>query len=57
MSDEIQKLIESLSPNERKIVPYLKDEINDICKKSNLDKTSVLRALDFLQISLISSFR
>lgn len=44
-----QKIIESLSPHERKILPYLNDEINEICKKSNLDKVSVLRALEYLQ--------
>jgi len=44
-----EKLIESLSPNERKILPYIKEEINEICKKSKLDKTSVLRALTYLQ--------
>jgi len=53
-----KKLIESLSPNERKILPYLNESLNNICKKSNLDKTSVLRALEYLQnkklIELIS---
>ena len=43
------KLIESLSPNEIKILPYLEEEISEICKKSNLDKTSVLRSLEYLQ--------
>jgi len=44
------KLIESLSPNERKVLPYIEDKkISDICKKSNLDKTSVIRALEYLQ--------
>ena len=43
------KLIESLSPNERKILPYLNDNINNICKKTGMDKISVLRALEFLQ--------
>jgi len=47
---DIQKIIESLSPNEKKILPYLEEEkISEICKKSNLDKTSVLRALKYLQ--------
>ena len=46
----LKKLIESLSPNERKILPYLKEKkISEICKKSNLDKVSVLRALEYLQ--------
>ena len=44
------KLIESLSPNERKVLPYLKEKkISEICKKSNLDKVSVLRVLEYLQ--------
>jgi phenylalanyl-tRNA synthetase alpha chain len=46
----MKKLIESLSPNERKILSYLEEKnINEICKKSNLDKTSVIRALEYLQ--------
>ncbi len=44
-----EKLIESLSPHELKILPYLDEEIVDICKKTNLDKVSVLRALEYLQ--------
>ncbi len=46
---EKQKIIESLSPNEIRILPYIKENVNDICVKSNLDKTSVLRALEFLE--------
>jgi phenylalanyl-tRNA synthetase alpha chain len=46
---EIDKIIESLSPNERRILPYLKEGINEICRKSNLDQTSVLRVLRYLQ--------
>lgn len=46
---DTQKIIESLSPNERKIIPYLGEKINDICRKSNLDKTSVIRSLEYLQ--------
>ncbi len=45
----IQKTVESLSPNERKILPYLEDSLQNICKKSNLDKISVLRSLEYLQ--------
>ncbi len=46
---DISKLIESLSPNERKILPYLKEQnIEEICRQSKLDKTSVLRALEYL---------
>jgi len=46
---DIKKIIESLNPHERKILPYLEEKIEDICKKSNLDKTSVIRALEYLQ--------
>jgi phenylalanyl-tRNA synthetase alpha chain len=45
---DLQKLIESLSPNERKILPYLEEPIVEICKKANLDKVSVIRALEYL---------
>ncbi|MEA3414379.1 MAG: phenylalanine--tRNA ligase subunit alpha [Nanoarchaeota archaeon] len=46
----MEKLMESLSPMERKILPFLEERnISDICKKSNLDKISVLRALEYLQ--------
>jgi phenylalanyl-tRNA synthetase alpha chain len=47
---EINKIIESLSPNERKILTHLEEKnINDVSKKSNLDKVSVLRSLEYLQ--------
>lgn len=46
---DIKKLIESLSPNEVKILPYLKESINSICKKADLDKVSVVRSLEYLQ--------
>lgn len=39
---------EYLSPNEMKILPWLENGLIDICRKSNLDKTSVLRALEYL---------
>jgi len=46
----IQKIIESLSPIEIKILPNLfEKDINEICKKSNLDRTTTLRALEYLQ--------
>jgi phenylalanyl-tRNA synthetase alpha chain len=45
----MKKLVESLSPIEIKILPHLEEKkIEDICKKSNLDKTSVIRALEYL---------
>ncbi len=44
-----EKITESLSPNERKILPYLKEkDIEKIAEKSKLDRTSVLRALEYL---------
>lgn len=47
---ETAKIIESLSLNEKKVIPYLEEKhLQEICKKSNLDKVSVLRALDYLQ--------
>ncbi|MCA9487970.1 MAG: phenylalanine--tRNA ligase subunit alpha [Nanoarchaeota archaeon] len=46
----MDKIIQSLSPIEKKIIPYLEEkEISRICEKSNLDKTTVLRALEYLQ--------
>lgn len=47
-----KQIIESLSPNERKILPFLSEKIEaaeEIVKKTGLDKTSVLRALEFLK--------
>ncbi|MBI2042790.1 phenylalanine--tRNA ligase subunit alpha [Candidatus Pacearchaeota archaeon] len=44
-----QKILDSLSPNEIKILPYLDEGIKNICLKSHLDKTSVLRSLEFLE--------
>ena len=45
-----QKLIESLSINESKILPYLHEKnIGKISKESGLDRTSVLRALEYLE--------
>src|SRR3989344_3028595 len=47
--NNIKEIIESLSPLERKILPYLSLSIKDIEKKSSLDEVSVLRALKFLE--------
>src|SRR3989344_1902202 len=50
MEQNLEKTIESLSPNERKILPHLEEkDINEICKKSNLDKISVIRSLEYLK--------
>jgi phenylalanyl-tRNA synthetase alpha chain len=47
---DINKIIESLNPHERKILPFLDSKnVVEICKKSNLDKVSVLRAMEYLQ--------
>jgi phenylalanyl-tRNA synthetase alpha chain len=47
--ENTEKLIESLSPNEIKILPYLKERnVDEISRNSKLDKTSVLRALEYL---------
>lgn len=45
----MEKLIESLSPNELKILPHLEDNLTNICKKSNLDKVAVIRAIEYLK--------
>ena len=47
---DIKEIIESLSPIERKIIPFLnEDNIEDIVEKSGLDRVTVLRALEFLK--------
>ncbi len=46
----LKKIIESLSPNERKLLPYLEEKnIVDLCKKSNLNRVAVLRSLKYLK--------
>lgn len=45
---EAKQVLETLSPIERKVLPYLKEHIKEIEEKSGLDETSVLRALSFL---------
>lgn len=46
---EMENLIEKLSPLEIKVIPYLKEPVEAIEKKSGLDNVSVLRALRFLE--------
>jgi phenylalanyl-tRNA synthetase alpha chain len=47
--DNKKEVIESLSPNERKILAYLEEKsIAKIAKNSGLEEVAVLRALDFL---------
>ena len=45
----MDKKIASLSPIERKIIPFLNLEIEEILEKTELDKTTILRALSFLE--------
>ena len=56
----MEKLIESLSPIERKIIPFLKEgNLDKLSEKSGTDKDSSLRALEFLSnkgvLKIISS--
>lgn len=44
-----KKILESLSPGEIKVLPYIKESVNEICRKTNLDKVSVLRSLGYLE--------
>lgn len=47
---DINKIIESLSPHERKILPYLEENsIDSIYKKTGLDEISITRALSYLE--------
>jgi phenylalanyl-tRNA synthetase alpha chain len=45
----MDKLIDSLSQIERTIIPYLSYSVEEIVKKSGLDRTTVLRGLGFLE--------
>ncbi|MDO8508643.1 MAG: phenylalanine--tRNA ligase subunit alpha [Nanoarchaeota archaeon] len=49
MSNQMEKIIEKLSPMERKIIPFLNLSIEEIEQKSSLDSVSTLRALKFLE--------
>jgi len=49
MNQQIEKIIQKLSPLERKIIPFLNLKINQITEKTNLDNTSIIRALTFLE--------
>lgn len=49
MNSDMEKIIETLSPLEIKVIPFLNSSIKEIMKKSALDKVSVLRALKFLE--------
>ncbi len=51
--DPAADIIDTLSPMERKIVPYLEENFGKIQEKTGLDATSVLRALRFLEAKKI----
>ncbi len=46
--ENVNEAIESLSINERKILPFLNEKFEAICRKAELDDVAVLRALEFL---------
>lgn len=48
-NENIELIIEKLSPLEIKIIPYLRETIDKIEKKTELDSVSVLRGLRFLE--------
>ena len=54
---ESRELIESLSPNERKILPYLSESFERIVEKSGLDEAGALRALEYLSNKKIISLK
>tara|TARA_Y100000310_G_scaffold345693_1_gene468389 strand:- start:33780 stop:35306 length:1527 start_codon:yes stop_codon:yes gene_type:complete len=58
MDQDLNKIIESLSPLEQKILPHLKEkDIEKIIELSGLDKVSVIRGLEFLNTKKIIKLR
>lgn len=49
MSSDMQNLLDSLSPLEVKIIPFLKYSLEEIMEKTGLDMVSLLRGLKFLE--------
>jgi len=48
-NNEIKEIIESLSVQERAVLPFLSEkDIKEICKKTGLKEVAVLRALEYL---------
>jgi len=45
---EAKQILGSLSPNERKILPFIEEPLKEIIEKAQLDPVAVLRALEFL---------
>ncbi len=49
IKEEVKKIIETLSPTERKVLPYIEEKnIKKIQEKTGLSDVAVLRALEFL---------
>ena len=46
-----EKIVESLSPIERKVLPNISSKagLAELCKNSGTDQTTTLRALEFLK--------
>lgn len=53
----MKNIIASLSPLERKVLPYVGKGMKEIRKKTDLDETSILRALRFLENKGIISIK
>lgn len=49
MSKKAEEIVKKISPIEKKVIPYLRENFETIQSKSGLDATSVLRALKFLE--------
>lgn len=49
IKEEVKQVLESLSPIERKILPFLEENAKKITENSGLEETEVLRALKFLK--------
>jgi phenylalanyl-tRNA synthetase alpha chain len=47
---DLNRVKDSLSPIERKIIPHLKEGFEKIVEKSHLDDVTVMRALEFLKL-------
>ena len=53
----MEKIIESLSPLEIKVIPFLGESMHELEKKSGLDKISLMRALKFLESKQIITLK
>ena len=55
---EINKIIESLSPNEREVIPYITEGSPEkIFEKTGMNKAGILRSLEFLENKEILSLK